>query len=54
VRVIKHDTDYRNNDGTENWNLLTTYNRRVASGIYIYQVDAPGIGTKIDKFAIIK
>jgi hypothetical protein len=26
----------------------------VASGMYIYHVDAPGIGTKIGKFAVIK
>lgn len=54
VKVIKHTSNYRSSDGTENWDLLTTYNRRVASGIYIYQIEAPGIGTRIDKFAIIK
>ncbi len=54
VRVINHESTYAEADGTERWDLLTTYNRRIASGIYIYQVDAPGIGTKIGKFAIIK
>lgn len=54
VRIIRHEGDYVDNDGTERWDLLTTYNRRVASGIYIFQVDAPGIGTKLGKFAIIK
>lgn len=54
VKVIKHESSFADNDGTERWDLLTTYNRRIASGVYIYQVDAPGIGTKIDKFAIIK
>jgi len=41
-------------DGTEDWNLLTRDNLTVAYGVYIFQVDAPGIGTKIGKFAIIK
>jgi len=54
VRVINHESSYRESDGTAKWDLLSTYNRRVSSGIYIYQVDAPGIGTRIDKFAIIK
>ncbi len=54
VKVIQHDANYVDNDGTERWDLLTTYNRRIASGIYIYQIDAPGIGTKLDKFAVIK
>jgi hypothetical protein len=52
--VIQHEANYVDNDGTERWDLLTTYNRRIASGIYIYQIDAPGIGTKVDKFAVIK
>ena len=41
-------------DGTEEWNLLTRDNLTVAYGVYIFQVDAPGIGTKIGKFALIK
>jgi len=52
--VLDHESSYAENDGTERWDLLTTYNRRVASGIYIYQIDAPEIGTKLGKFAIIK
>lgn len=50
-------TLYHNNtvlDGTEEWNLLTRDNLNVAYGIYIYHVDAPGIGQKIGKFAIVK
>jgi hypothetical protein len=54
VRVLQHDSNIDDNDGTEKWDLLTPYLKRVASGIYIYHVDAPGIGTKIGKFAIIK
>ncbi|MDI6740292.1 MAG: hypothetical protein QME74_08000, partial [Candidatus Edwardsbacteria bacterium] len=54
VRVLKHETTYTENNSSAKWNLLTTYNKRVASGLYIYHVDAPGLGTKIGKFAVIK
>ncbi len=36
------------------WNLRTNENLDVAYGVYVYVVDAPSIGTKIDKFALIK
>ncbi len=36
------------------WNLLTNEGQRTAYGIYIYHVDAPGIGQKIGRFALIK
>jgi hypothetical protein len=54
VQVLKHETTYAANNSSEKWNLLTPYNKRVASGLYIYHVDAPGIGTKTGKFAVIK
>lgn len=41
-------------DGSEEWNLLTRDNLAVSYGIYIYHVEAPGIGEKIGKFAVIK
>ncbi len=34
------------------WNVQTQENLPVASGIYIYVVDAPGFGTKIGKMAV--
>ncbi len=34
------------------WNVQTRENLPVASGIYIYVVDAPGFGTKIGKMAV--
>ncbi|MCD6250082.1 MAG: hypothetical protein J7J98_07130 [candidate division Zixibacteria bacterium] len=34
------------------WNVQTENNLPVASGIYIYVVDAPGFGTKIGKMAV--
>ncbi len=36
------------------WNLVTEDGMDIAYGLYIYHVDAPGIGEKIGKFAIIK
>lgn len=36
------------------WNLRTEENIDVAFGVYVFVVDAPGIGTKIGKFALIK
>ncbi len=41
-------------DGSESWNLNSKDGIEVAYGVYVYQVDAPGIGTKIGKFALIK
>jgi hypothetical protein len=52
VNTIEHDRPMT--DGTEPWNLLTRDNLTVSYGIYIYHVDAPGVGEKIGKFAIIK
>lgn len=52
VKEIEHDNNL--SDGTEEWNLLTKDNLSVSYGVYIYHVDAPGIGTKAGKFAIIK
>ena len=36
------------------WDLRTKDGLEIAHGIYFYAVDAPGIGTKTGKFAIIK
>jgi len=52
VDVIEHDALY--NDGSEEWNLLTSDNLSASYGIYLYYVNAPGIGEHIGKFAIIK
>jgi len=45
-------------DGSTNgyvpWNLRTKDNLDVAPGLYVFHVDAPGVGTTIGKFAIIK
>ncbi|MGB9773854.1 MAG: hypothetical protein ACPL4I_07560 [Bacteroidota bacterium] len=41
-------------DGAVSWSLRSKENLDVAYGIYFYVVDAPGVGKKTGKFAIIK
>lgn len=52
VQTLEHDADLL--DGAESWDLTTTDGMDVAPGVYIYHVDAPGIGEKIGRFALIK
>jgi hypothetical protein len=40
--------------GSEPWNMISKDGQDIAYGVYIYHIDAPGIGEKIGKFAIIK
>ncbi len=54
VATIQHDNTQALRDGSAEWNLLTRDNLSAAYGIYIYHIDAPGVGEKIGKFAIIK
>ncbi len=52
VRTLEHDSLI--NDGHEPWDLLTKDNLPASYGVYIYHVEAPGIGTHVGKFAIVK
>jgi len=52
VKVLEHQGNVI--DGSVSWNLRSIDNMDVAAGVYIYHVDAPGVGTKIGKFAVIK
>ena len=52
VDTIQHDNAF--SDGTAYWDLLSKDNLSISYGIYIYHIDAPDIGEKIGKFAIIK
>jgi len=52
VKTIEHNSTI--SDGQEAWNLVSKDGMDIAYGIYIYHVDAPGIGEKIGRFAIIK
>jgi hypothetical protein len=49
---IDHASELR--DGTEIWDMRTKDNLDISYGVYIYHVQAPGIGDKIGKFAVIK
>jgi hypothetical protein len=52
VSTIEHNAAIIN--GSESWDLLTRDRLPAAYGVYIWHVEAPGIGEKIGKFAIIK
>ena len=41
-------------NGREYWNLLNKDGFGVAYGVYLAHIDAPGIGEKLIKFALIK
>jgi hypothetical protein len=51
VRTLRQDGS---NDGFVPWDLRTKDNLDVAAGLYVFHVDAPGIGTYLGKFALIK
>lgn len=56
VQILNHvegDDGYRG-PGVQAWNLWTYNSQEVAFGVYIYHIDAKGIGKKLGKFAIIK
>jgi hypothetical protein len=52
VNEIEHSSSI--SDGQESWDLVSKDGMDIAFGVYVYQVDAPGIGQKIGKFAVIK
>lgn len=52
VKELRHTGNM--NDGTVSWNLRTRENLETAYGVYFYHVEAPGLGNKTGKFAIIK
>ncbi len=52
VDTIEHNGAM--NDGSESWDLISKDGLEISYGVYIFHVDAPGIGEKIGKFAIIK
>lgn len=56
VQILHHqpgDAGYRG-PSVQAWNLWTYNDQEVAFGVYLYHVEAPGIGEKLGKFAIIK
>jgi hypothetical protein len=52
VTTIEHDAAIDN--GQESWNLVSKDGMDISYGIYVYHVEAPGVGEKIGKFAVIK
>ncbi len=52
VKTINHTSTI--DFGTGKWDLLTKDNLTASYGIYIYHIEAPGIGEKIGKMAIVK
>lgn len=52
VNTIEHESQI--NNGTEDWNMLSKDNLSISYGVYIYHIEAPGVGEKIGKFAVIK
>jgi len=52
VQTLYHNSNLL--DGKLAWDLTSKEGLSIAPGVYIYHIEAPGIGEKIDKFAIIK
>jgi hypothetical protein len=52
VQTLEHSGSIA--DGQESWDLVSKDGMDIAYGVYIFHVDAPGIGEQIGKFAIIK
>ncbi len=52
VRTLDHLAPIE--DGHHSWDLTSKDNLDVAAGIYLYHVEAPGIGQKSGRFALIK
>ena len=52
VDEIHHTSQYEY--GTYSWDMLSKDGLEIAYGLYIYHVDAPNVGEKTGKFAVIK
>lgn len=52
VTTIEHESNYDN--GREFWNLLNKDGFSVSYGVYLAHIDAPNVGEKLIKFALIK
>jgi hypothetical protein len=52
VRTLDHNSSMAN--GAETWDLLSKESMDVSFGVYVYHVDAPGIGEQMGKIFIIK
>jgi hypothetical protein len=52
VDKIEHQSGFEN--GAASWGLLSKDGLEIAYGIYLYHIDAPGVGETTGKFAVIK
>jgi len=52
IDKIEHNSTLDN--GTAIWDMLSRENLSISYGIYLYHIDAPGVGQKTGTFAIIK
>jgi len=52
VNKIEHSSSI--SDGQESWDLVSKDGMDIAYGVYVYHIDAPGVGQKVGKFAVIK
>jgi hypothetical protein len=52
VNTLEHNSSADN--GTAIWNMLSKDNLEIAYGVYIYHVQAEGIGEKTGKIFILK
>jgi hypothetical protein len=52
IRELRHDSPI--NDGTVSWDLRTRENLETAYGVYVYHVDAPDVGERTGRLALIK
>jgi len=52
VQTLEHDSHMT--DGAESWDLMTRENMDIAYGVYIYHVEAPGIGNHVGRLLVVK
>ena len=52
VQTLTHSSGA--DDGQEPWDLTTKDGMNLAYGVYLYHVDAPGVGEHVGRFAVIK
>ena len=56
VQILHHEpnSDGYRGPGVEAWNLWTYNDQEVAFGVYVFHIEAEGVGEKLGKLAIIK
>jgi hypothetical protein len=52
VQTLTHSG--RADNGQEPWNLVSQDGMSIAFGMYVFHVDAPGVGTYVGRFAVLK